>query len=67
MAADPALRESLGPAGYLYGQAYSSSGAVLVQLESDLRGEVIDSAYKNATTVDLIEAVTFVPPRRPGA
>ena len=67
MAADPTLRESLGAAGYLYGQAYLSSEAMLVRLESDLRGEVIDSAYKNATTVDLIEAVTFVPPRHPRA
>ena len=37
LAADPALRESLGAAGYLYAQAHLDSEAVLGRFESDLR------------------------------
>ncbi len=37
LAADPALRESLGAAGYLYAQAHLDSAAVLGRFESDLR------------------------------
>ena len=37
LAADPALRESLGAAGYLYAQAHLDSEAVLGRFEADLR------------------------------
>ena len=37
LAADSALRESLGAAGYLYAQAHLDSEAVLGRFESDLR------------------------------
>ena len=36
MAADPALRERLGAAGYLYAQAHLDRGAVLQQFEADV-------------------------------
>ena len=36
LAADPALRQNLGAAGYLYAQAHLDSEAVLGRFESDL-------------------------------
>jgi colanic acid biosynthesis glycosyl transferase WcaI len=40
LAADPALWESLGAAGYLYAQAHLDSEAVLGRFEGDLRAVV---------------------------
>ncbi|MBC7619206.1 MAG: hypothetical protein H7293_09515 [Candidatus Saccharibacteria bacterium] len=37
LAADPALRETLGAAGYLYAQAHLDSQTVLGRFESDFR------------------------------
>ena len=45
LAADPALRESLGAAGYLYAQAHLDSEAVSGKFESDLQELVGEGSH----------------------